>query len=119
MIPQRTQRKRRRGFKLPPNTICCTRGTPFGNDFKVGNWYKFYDGKPVAWISVPMKPIEEGFIQVRDNAHAVELFRECRKKFPFTAEQIAKLKSADFLACYCKPEEPCHVDVIIEILKAS
>jgi hypothetical protein len=30
------QRKRTKGFKLPPNTVCVNRGTIWGNPYKVG-----------------------------------------------------------------------------------
>ena len=35
-LPDRIQRKRVKGFTLPPNTVCITRGTDFGNPFGVG-----------------------------------------------------------------------------------
>lgn len=36
MKPARVQRKRTKGFRLPPNTVCVTRGTKYGNPYVVG-----------------------------------------------------------------------------------
>ncbi len=33
--PVRLQRSRAKGSKLPPNTVCVTRGTKYGNPFRV------------------------------------------------------------------------------------
>jgi hypothetical protein len=34
--PQRFQRSRKKGARLPPGTVCVTRGTKWGNRFEVG-----------------------------------------------------------------------------------
>lgn len=34
--PQRIQRRRTKGWRMPPNTICITRPGPWGNPFVVG-----------------------------------------------------------------------------------
>ena len=36
MKPVRIQRRRAKGFKLPPNTVCVDRSTKWGNPFVVG-----------------------------------------------------------------------------------
>lgn len=35
MVDLRIQRRRTPGFRLPPNTICCSRPGPYGNPFPV------------------------------------------------------------------------------------
>jgi hypothetical protein len=36
--------------------------------------------------------------------------------WPQTAETLDELAGAEWLACYCKPDEPCHCDVYLELL---
>jgi len=89
----RVQRKRTKGFKLPPNTLCVTRGTQFGNPSKV------IDG---------------------NNEGAVELFRRWVNK-PEQAGlrelfiQTCEAGSIEHLACFCRPDLACHSDVWLEI----
>lgn len=91
--PRRLQRKRVKGFRLPANTVCVTRGTRFGNPFRVG-------------------------VEATDNAHAVALFRDWLETEPegraMTEAAREKLAGKN-LACYCKEGEPCHADVLLQI----
>lgn len=119
-LPTRIQGQRKAGFKLPPNTVCITRGTDFGNPFKVGGWFKL--GTPnsarVGWAWIQAYAANApGYTQIRDNAMAVDWYRELRRRFPLRADQMARLRAADHLACFCKLGEPCHGDVLIELLK--
>jgi Domain of unknown function (DUF4326) len=80
------QRSRRKGFKLPPNTRCCTRGTKWGNPFT---------GMDADLLV---------------NLYTVEL----RLKLGWGELDLAELARYDHLACWCKPGEVCHVqDVLI------
>jgi hypothetical protein len=118
-LPIRIQRARTRGAKLPSNTVCITRGTQYGNPFKVGGWFKFgglraADG--FLWMQ-STAPGQPGFTIIKDNAMAAEWYRELRRRSPLTRPQIEELSKADHIACFCKPGEPCHGDVLIEILR--
>lgn len=103
-MPKRIQRKRTKGWKLPPNTVVVTRPGPYGNSRKVGTI--FFDentGMPIY-----------GTAEV-----VVQAFREdmiwLAQKHPEQAREfLAPLKGQD-LACWCKIDEPCHADVLLEI----
>jgi hypothetical protein len=41
--PIRIQRKRTKGWRLPPNTICVCRPGKFGNPFRIGGWFTVGD----------------------------------------------------------------------------
>ena len=91
--PRRVQRKRTKGFKLPPNTVCVTRGTPWGNPFSA---------KDVG------------------NEVAVERFvLHLQGYFGFAGtkalkEWLAPLRGKN-LACYCKLSDACHADVLLDL----
>lgn len=95
--PKRIQRKRTKGWRMPPNTVYVGRGSTWGNPFRVG------------MVGVP------------DNATAVERFRrlidrpESHRYFVFTRERIKTDLQGKNLACWCKDNEPCHADVLLEL----
>jgi len=85
--PIRIQRKRIKGWRLPPNTVCVSRGTTYGNPFMLGQ-----DGTP---------------------ADVVELYRQHRA--PIIAETARRELRGKNLACWCPLDMPCHADVLLEI----
>jgi hypothetical protein len=112
--PVRIQLSRRKGFNLQGRSkringlpaVSVARPGPYGNPFIVGEttshgWLaKIFDGK------------------VMTAEHAVALFRRA-----LLAELLSSDKSVDVLmklrgknlACWCKPGEPCHADVLLEL----
>lgn len=94
-MPVRIQRKRTKGWKMPPNTVSVTRPGKWGNPFVVGK-----DG---------------------DAAECVALYRhemKVRIKAPIfgesTREGLASLRGKN-LACFCPLDQPCHADVLLEL----
>jgi hypothetical protein len=116
MKPIRVQRKRTKGFKLPENTVCVTRGTKWGNPFKIGNYYRI---SPTGW----MTPCEESSIKqaandgihvyIKDNVDAVELYSKYMKNLMFPPD-FKELKGKN-LACFCALDKPCHADILLQI----
>lgn len=94
-MPVRVQLRRTRGWRMPPNTVKVDRTTRWGNNYRPGG--------PV-WRN-------KGFGKVRDAAEAVALFR--RLQAPLMCD-IAQLRGRN-LACWCRPGEPCHADVLLEL----
>lgn len=118
--PKRIQRKRTKGWRMPENTIYVGRPTIYGNPFKVSAkfwtncdflveimnleqslyWYKQWMNQenskvyPVAWN----KRNDDGdFVLI-------------------TRPNLKDLWGYTALACWCKEGEPCHADVLIELL---
>lgn len=99
-MPQRIQRKREKGFRLPPNTICITRGTRYGNPYKVGE-------------------VNRDTGEVVTLEKCLEYFEfYLHRKYPGAAldEFLAPLRAADFIACFCPPESKCHGDIYLRLL---
>ncbi len=94
-MPVRIQRKRSRGWRMPPNTIYV--GRP-------GKW-----GNPFDWST-------------HGKANAAQLFREHigqpNSTLAFKPADIESLRGKN-LSCWCALDEPCHADVLLEIANAS
>jgi len=116
-LPTRIERRRTKHFKLPPNTVCITRGTAFGNPIKVGEWWVMHvDGLGKLRFRHSQNEFT-GATYIEDNQMAVEWYRQWIEHHPLDYDQRKRLETADHLACFCKPVEPCHGDVLLDILR--
>ena len=89
------QRKRTRGFKLSPGTICCTRPGRYQNPYRIGEYFTA--------------------------EQAVYFYRQEAEQWPaeYRAKIVKELSGHD-LACWCKIGEPCHVqDVLIPMIESA
>lgn len=91
--PVRVQLSRRRGFRLPENTVKVDRSAKWGNPYRT---HEFCDGV----------------------AGAVAAFRVLVESEDETIAEIKQTLAGKNLACWCKPGEPCHADVLLEIANA-
>ena len=90
---RRIQRSRERGSRQPVNTKYCGRPTDWGNPFRIGDEY------------------------TRDEA--VEAFREAfwAHELPVTPARVRmEFAAYDYLSCWCRLEQPCHVDEYIRAI---
>lgn len=117
MTPKRIQRKGTRGWRIPVNTRYCGRGTKYGNMHKVeteGECFKVFD---VDYFGGNYR-----YFMERKDAHAfaVKLYKkDTDEYFILNPKYFEELRGFDFLACFCPPSLPCHVDVLIELLEAT
>ncbi len=104
MKPQRIQLSRRKGWRMPEDTVKVDRTTGYGNPFVVG------EVPSLAFAHVHDRRVESA-------AQAVALFRrhliETAKRHDATIDALVKLRGKN-LACWCKPGAPCHADVLLE-----
>jgi hypothetical protein len=99
MKPTRVQLSRKKGWRMPENTIKVDRSTKWGNPFPVG---------------------EEGPLgrTAPDNEGAVGFFRamlgdpELRVAAGYPVD-LSPLRGMS-LACWCPAGKPCHADVLLE-----
>lgn len=96
LSPRRIQRKRTKGWKMPPNTVYVGRPTKWGNPYGVGNGVGQFVNREGA-VSAYRRWIEA-------NQQTAERFRK----------PIAELRGKN-LACWCPFDQPCHADVLLEI----
>lgn len=88
-MPQRFQRSRRKGARLPANVVVVTRPTKWGNPH----------------------PLELG------RAEAVRRYRGdlLAGRLAVTVEDVKRELRGRDLACYCPLDEPCHADVLLAV----
>ena len=101
MKPQRIQRKRSKGFKLPENTVIVDRTTKWGNPFIVSPTVKPGSRSGCDLICVPT--IED----------AIDCYRLYLQRDDIDLDP-AELRGKN-LACWCKLDAPCHADVLLEL----
>ena len=102
-MPVRIQRKREKGWRLPENTVCVTRGTHYGNPFKIGT----LQPHPLEYL---------GMVYVESNQHATVLFDNWLDCAPVGKELLKRIKRelpGKNVACFCHPEDYCHGDIIL------
>ena len=110
--PVRVQLSRKRGWRMPENTIKVDRTTGYGNPFKIGEvpGPAFY-----AFVDRPGQP-------VRNAAEAVLYFQRLLIKNIAmndpTVDELVKLRGKN-LACWCALGSPCHADVLLKFANAD
>ncbi|TXH16445.1 MAG: DUF4326 domain-containing protein [Mycobacterium sp.] len=111
-MPERIQRRRTAGWRMPAGAIYVGRPTKWGNPFTVSS------------------ALETGY--AHDDAEArqlvVDCFRDCltrggestwwfvngSRQFISITEDLDQLAGHD-LACWCPLDQPCHADVLLEL----
>lgn len=99
MTLDRVQLSRRKGWRMPENTVKVDRSTKYwGNPYRIGATFN---------------DLKEG---VRDAEHAVALYRAMHESDP--ARRIPgweKLVGKN-LGCWCPIGSACHADVMLELV---
>jgi hypothetical protein len=126
-MPQRIQRKRTRGWRMPENAVYVGRGSIWGNPFVVGapSGCDFKDGgDPTPMI--PELSLEKslefyrsligGMISPEMHPHGHQWFNAIQKKCGGHPGEIARtfLRGKN-LACWCALDQACHADVLLEL----
>ncbi|WP_064925054.1 DUF4326 domain-containing protein [Mycolicibacterium fortuitum] len=121
-MPERIQRKRTAGWRMPEDAIYVGRPTKWGNPFKVGEQCQLWHQD----CSQGARPgdMHRDWFTVVDAAHAVRLFAACvdpaddryTDMIPGvpTPADIEVLRGHD-LVCWCPLDQPCHADVLLAI----
>lgn len=99
--PVRIQRKRTKGWKMPPNTVYVGRPTKWGN----------------PWL------IRSDELHRYSAQRAVDNYREwvnvCNARSTIDAIRIRAELRGKNLACWCPLDQPCHADVLLEIANGT
>lgn len=130
MTPQRIQRRRTKGWRMPENTVYVGRGSRWGNPFKAGEFTAvihlpgtFYEPgeRPLAANVGKESDLYIDRFPVIDTAHAVRLFESAMtwnlkwwRPEKWDRPSISELAGKN-LACWCPLDQPCHADVLLEL----
>ena len=98
--PKRIQRKRTRGWRMPAGAIYVGRPTKWGNHIKVGD----YGNSPQARRTARWLAVIDFEKSIEWNPEG-EAYKNAARH---------ELRGHD-LACWCKPGDPCHADVLLRI----
>ena len=87
-MAERIQRRRTKGWRMPPDVVYVGRPTKWGNPY-------------ARSTKVPKA--------------AVALYRNYLRSHPELVEAARlELRGKD-LVCWCPPDQPCHTDVLLEV----
>lgn len=116
-MPERIQRKRTKGWRMPKGAVYVGRPTKWGNPVPVGrvtskhpdfdailallDWPTAPFG--ISWHSITVAPMQ-----------AVDAYFDWIVNQPSLFLSVADLRGRD-LACWCPLDHPCHADVLLEI----
>jgi len=100
MNPTRVQLSRRKGWRMPPNTVKVDRSTRWGNPFAAGKCGPL-DRQPID---------AEGAV-----GFFCDMLRDAQMRtaagFPF---DLSPLRGKN-LACWCNHGDPCHADILLKV----
>ena len=105
-MPERIQRKRSKGWRMPENTVYVGRHTQGGNPYIVGEWGEYAD------------PAQK----------CMELFDEMLTEMLEDGDQFVngetvwewlKPLEGKNLACWCPPGQACHADVLLRLANTA
>ena len=120
-MPVRIQLSRKKGWRMPPNTVKVSRPSKWGNPFAVwrdhdGKW--FVSDGPCHW---PVASKAEGLALAVDK-HAEQMRARYNVAVYGAATDLLELQRelrGKNLACWCNLDHPCHADVLLEIANAE
>ena len=119
--PRRVQLRRTKGWRMPPNTVKVSRPSKWGNPFVVGRMYHHTD--PLFAYIVATAPelgsARSGWtltaIQLISARQAIIAYDRWLCEQPHLMASLGELRGKN-LACWCKLDDDCHADVLLEIL---
>lgn len=116
--PKRIQRRRTKGWRMPPNCVYVGRPTWFGNPFTRNDYYgSGYSGSLEVATKYCVDAYREWLTGVpflldwREPRHLLGWLEGCREG---RVERLKTLRGKD-LSCWCPLDQPCHADVLLEV----
>lgn len=106
-MPERLQRSRARGWRMPVGAVYVGRPSPWGNPFVAG--------EPMPWPRLRHEPppiTPEDAVRL----YRRELIRELQTS-DYAVDLLVQLRGKD-LVCWCPLDGPCHADVLLELANA-
>lgn len=102
--PHRIQLSRAKGWRMPPNTVKVDRSTKWGNPFVVGK-----HGTQAECVDLFTKLLCGYMCLSRGPGLQAQ-----HEYVQMLERDRAELKGKN-LACWCRPGQPCHADVLLRL----
>ena len=97
MKPQRIQRKRTKGWKMPEGAVYVGRPTQWGNPFRVSEISR---ERCIELYRYEIERLNGGIVG-------------------FNVPWVQSKLRGKALACWCALDQPCHADVLLELANAD
>ncbi|QDP44192.1 hypothetical protein SEA_JUJU_76 [Gordonia phage JuJu] len=113
MMPQRIQRKRTKGWRMPEGAVSVARPSRFGNPFTVEMAADADMDDPRRVCVSFFRAWLEGSDELRDVYDAGATWSPAYDR-RWVLAHLGDLRGRD-LACFCPLDQPCHADVLLEL----
>ena len=118
-LAKRIQRKRTKGWRKPENAVIVTRGTIWGNPFKVGETfpYEAFSRIDGIYYEAPVLPgVSPGDTFTMTAERAVLYYWAYVDAILAISPHWLELLRGHDLVCWCAENAPhCHADVLLEL----
>jgi hypothetical protein len=114
---ERIQRKRVKGWRMPENTISVCRPGIWGNPFKVGVWGTAQECIEAyrRWMNAEIFSEDLGWLEsLYTDPRFDRTYSPNWGYILMNSRKYEELRGKN-LACFCKPGDPCHADVLLEL----
>ena len=108
-MPERIQLRRAKGWRMPPNTVKVDRTTKWGNPCVVGK-----HGTRAECVEWHRLALHGAVVLGMKNADGTWLSDSLTAYAKMAKRELRHLRGKN-LACWCKPGDPCHADVLLSL----
>lgn len=112
-MPERIQRQRTKGWKMPPNTVSVARPGKFGNPFTIAAAIDSGYATPDTAQQFVVECFSDWLGPSRSGRTWWQGPESDAKRKAILAG-VDSLRGKN-LACFCKLGEPCHADVLLDL----
>jgi hypothetical protein len=119
-MPNRVQRKRVKGWRMPPNTVYVGRGSIWGNPFRIGDHWRHGAGRVetgnLSFNTQLLKAFGDRNLTQEDCVLAYRIYLDyagIAHRDGYWWPGPSDLRGRN-LACWCKGEDACHADILLE-----
>lgn len=110
--PKRIQRKRTKGWKMPPNTVYVGRPTKWGNPFSTVNGD--FDREQIVKRFRSMLTVRPSLLRHKIYSITKGMNGRGEGYVSELKDALPELRGKN-LACWCPLDQPCHSDVLLEL----
>jgi hypothetical protein len=137
-MPERIQRRRTKGWKMPDNAVYVGRGTKWGNPFALGKTLVRYPGIDGAEWEIegrsgktpgerhpykhPDGSVTWHRVEFATREQVVELYAlhtGPMGSYELDEDEVRRKLGGKTLVCWCPEGSPCHADVLLELANAT
>lgn len=106
VLPARIALSRRKGWKMPPNTVKVCRPGRWGNPFRTADFMDLHNGDQAAAQADCVRSYQQWLTDENSWYGGPR---------PPSLEEIRAELAGKNLACWCKEGTPCHADVLLRL----